>query len=39
MLANVLLAAEVCQKLSGPTGGNICTCIPDTAHKSHAEAF
>jgi hypothetical protein len=25
MLANVLLAGEVCQKLSGPAGGNICT--------------
>jgi hypothetical protein len=25
MLANVLLAGEVCQKLSGPAGGNICS--------------
>lgn len=25
MLANVMLAGEVCQKLSGPADGNICS--------------
>ncbi len=37
MLANVLLAGEVCQKLSGPAGGDICSedrnCLPERGHS------
>ncbi len=36
MLANVMLAGEVCQKLSGPADGNICSVFLILLIESHA---